>query len=280
MLAPNGLKYRTWHPAIQPEGLPGAGCRFDHTHGPNDPRGSKADPTLPAYGYVADMHGMSEPHVGFKTFFANTGTRNEFENFSSTSDVKATFHQGTLGAGRVAQRMHTIEFDLKNTNGAEVHVEGMGDTGFAYNQCDSADSINNEQGTIGVRLFAMPKPLADSCGVGTPYEVWEWALTVPGQDNRIHAKLGTFDAITVLNPSTGLLEPTANTWPNSPFSGCKQDSYFGPVYLNTDFDGVDEHGVRQFIKRGSVKNFPMDSVGKSAFKLDYNDCANEPYTNN
>ena len=52
------------------------------------------------------------------------------------------------------------------------------------------------------------------------------------------------------------------------------------MYLNTDFDGVDEHGVRQFIKRGSVKNFPMDSVGKSAFKLDYNDCANEPYTNN
>jgi len=276
---PNGKHYRTWHPAIQPNDLPGAGCVFDHTHGPRDPRNSKADPTLPAYGYAADLHGMSEPHAGFKTFFANAGERNTFEGFSSTSDVKATFHQGTRGAGRVNQRMHTLEFDLKNVNGAEVHIDGMGDTGFAYNQCDPAAQVDTENGTIGVRLFAMPKPLADSCGVGTPYEVWEWATPLNG-DNRIHAKLGTFDAITVLNPASGLLEQTSATWPNGPFGGCKSDAYFGPVYLNTNVDYVDAHGLRQVIKRGSVSNFPMDSVGKSAFKLDYDNCGAFNYTNN
>ena len=77
--APNGLLYRTWHPSKQPENKPGAGCLFDHTHGPNNPAGSHADPSAPAYGYAADMHGMSEPHEGFKTFYANAGDRNEFE---------------------------------------------------------------------------------------------------------------------------------------------------------------------------------------------------------
>lgn len=101
-----------------------------------------------------------------------------------------------------------------------------------------------------------------------------------GHDNRIHAKLGTFDAITVLNPATGLLEPTSATWPNAPFGGCKADSYFGPIYLNTNIDVVDSHGLRQIIKVGSVKNFPMDSVGKSAFKLDFDNCGAFDYTNN
>lgn len=279
VLAPNGRMYRTWHPAVQPDNLPGAGCKFNHEHGTRDPRGSKADPTLPAYGYVADLHGMSEPHEGFKTEYANAGERNEFENFSATSDVKATMHQGTFGAGRVNQRMHTIEFDLKNANGAEVHVHGMGDTGYASNQCVPPDQLDTEQGTVGVRFFALPFAQAKACGLGTPYEVWEWALPLRG-DNRIHSKLGTFDAITAFNPLAGKLEQTSDTWPNAPFSGCKRDFYFGPVYLNTAVDYVDEFGVRQFVKPGSVKNFPLDSVGKSAFKLDYSNCANEPYANN
>lgn len=279
--APNGKLYRTWHPSIQPDNLPGAGCVYDHTHGPRDPRDSHADNTLPAYGYVADLHGMGEPHVGFKTEFQNAGECNVFEGFCSTSDVRATFHQGTLGAGRVAQRMHTLEFDLRNvSNGAEVHVKGMGDTGFASNQCVPADQVDQEQGTIGVRFFAMPKPLADSCGVGTPYEVWEWALDV-GHDNRIHAKLGTFDAITVLNPANGLLESTSATWPNAPFGGCKQDAYFGPVYLSNNMDEVDMHGLRQIIKRGNVANFPLDTVGKSAFKNSFDNCeSGATYTDN
>ncbi len=275
---PNGRFYRTWHPAVQPDNLPGAGCIYDHTHGPRDPRQSHADNSLPAYGYVADLHGMSEPHVGFKTEYQNAGECNAFEGFCSTSDVRATFHQGTLGAGRVAQRFHTLEFDLRNVNGAEAHVKGMGDTGFASNQCVPPDQLNTENGTIGIRFFAMPKPLADSCGVGTPYEVWEWALTVG--ESRIHAKLGTFDAITALNPATGLLESTGATWPNGPFSGCKQDAYFGPVYLNANMDAVDAHGIRQIIKVGPGKFFPLDTVGKSAFKNSFDDCDNQPYTNN
>lgn len=276
IVAPNGLTYRTWHPSVQPDSMAGAGCKFDHEHGLRDPRGSKADPSLPAYGYVADVHGMTEPHSGFKTEYANAGERNEFESFNSTSDVKATLHQGTFGMARVTQRFHTMEFDLKNSNGAEVHVKGMGDTGLAGNQCNPPDQ---ENGTVGVRFFALPFAKAKACGLGTPYEVWEWAMPIGA--NRFHAKLGVFDAITVLNPATGLLEPTGATWQSQPqFSGCKHDLYYGPIYINANVNAVDSFGIKQFVKAGSVATFPLDTAGKSAFKLPYDDCASEPYTNN
>lgn len=274
VLAENGRMYRTWHPAVQPEDKAGKGCRFDHDHGLSDPRASKADPTLPAYGYAADLHGMAEPHVGFKTFVAFAGQRNDFEGFSSTADIKVTFHQGTLGAGRVAQRMHSFEFDLKHANGTEIHVEGMGDTGGAGNQCNAPDQ---EQGTIGVKLFGLPQSEAKRCNLGTPYEVWEFVMQVG--ENRVHSSLGTFDPITVLNPNTGVLEQTALTWPHAPFSGCEHDVYFGPLILEKAVDFVDAHGLRQVVKIGA-KSFPLDTVGKGVFKTDYRYCESGPYTSN
>lgn len=38
--------------------------------------------------------------------------------------------------------------------------------------------------------------------------------------------------------------------------------------------------LRQIIKVGPGKFFPLDTVGKSAFKNSFDNCENEPYTNN
>src|SRR4051794_40576652 len=63
---PDGRLYPTWHPPIDPE----FGCLFGHEHGA-DPRSSRADPSLPAFGYAAALMGMQEPHQGFKVFVIN-----------------------------------------------------------------------------------------------------------------------------------------------------------------------------------------------------------------
>ncbi|MES4792641.1 MAG: hypothetical protein C4321_06300, partial [Chloroflexota bacterium] len=84
---PDGKTYPTWHPPVDPQ----YGCLFGHEHGA-DPRTSKADNTLPAFGYAAAQLGMTEPHAGFKVFVINAG--DEFEGRRSTADYRIVFHHG------------------------------------------------------------------------------------------------------------------------------------------------------------------------------------------
>lgn len=267
---PNGKIYRTWHPAIQPQGMPGEGCVFDHEHGTRDPRFSKADPTLPAYGYDADLHGMAEPHAGFKTEFANRGECNELEGFCATSDVKLTVHMGTAGAGRLEVRDHTFIFDMIGDKGSIVHVRGMANTGKAATQCDPAPDTS---GPDGFRLIAMPRDQALKCNIFSPYEVWQFHMVVG--DNVIISKFATFDGSTVGRRQADgslKLESTALTWPNAPFSGCKHDVYFGGFVLNENVDALDMHGVRQVIKIGSDRGrviLDTSDERKNTYKAPY-----------
>ena len=277
---PNGKLYRTWHPPTQPAGMAGAGCNFDHSHGTKrDPRQSAADNTLPAYGYDADIDGMAEPHAGFKTEWANKGDCNNAEGFCATSDTKVTVHMGTAGAGRVTQEMHTFIFDMIGNKGSIVHVRGMASTGDALTQCDPAPDTSTER---GFRLLAMPKDQAEACDIHSPYEVWQFHLTVG--DNIINSKFANFDGITVARRQangTFVLEPTSKTWPNAPFSGCEHDVYFGGFILNSNVDGLDAKGVRQYIKIGSDGGRPiLDTVGKNTYKRPFDGCGPVNYTVN
>src|SRR5215831_3445272 len=60
---PDGKTYPTWHPAVDPT----YGCFYGHEHG-TDPRTSAANSSMPAFGYVGGLAGVSEPHAGFKVF--------------------------------------------------------------------------------------------------------------------------------------------------------------------------------------------------------------------
>ena len=277
---PNGKLYRTWHPATQPAGMAGAGCNFDHSHGTQrDPRQSAADNMLPAYGYDADLDAMTEPHVGFKTEWANKGDCNTLEGFCSTSDVKLTVHVGTAGAGRLTQEMHTFIFDLVGNQGSVVHVRGMASTGDALTQCDPAPDVS---GARGFRLIGMPKDQAAACSITSPYEVWQFHLTVG--NNIITSKFATFDPITVgRRQANGVLsmESTELTWPNAPHTGCQHDVYFGGFFLKSNVDVPDMHGVRQYVKIGADQgNLVLDTVGKNTYKRPFDGCGPVNYTVN
>lgn len=287
------IYYRTWHPAIQPDGTPGAGCYFNHEHGTRDPRGSRANSTLPAYGYEADKHGMSEPHNGFKTEYANRGECNQLEGFCATSDTSLTIHMGTAGAGRLQVEFHTFVFDLIGDRGSVVHVRGMASTGDADTQCDNQKFTcpdgPDTSGPRGFRLLAMPRDQALARGITTPYEVWQFHFAIG--DNIINSKFATFDGITVARRNTDgktfTLEQTSATWPNAPFSSCKHDVYFGGFVLNENVDIVDAQGFHQVVHLGDDHGqvvLDTSEWHKNTYKAPFDGCDLMPdgvvYTNN
>lgn len=293
---PDGTKliyYRTWHPQVQPDNTDGAGCYFDHEHGSRDPRGSHANPTLPAYGYEADKHGMAEPHNGFKTEYANRGECNQLEGFCATSDTSLTIHMGTASAGRLKVEFHTFVFDLIGDRGSVVHVRGMASTGDPDTQCDNQKFTcpdgPDTSGPRGFRLLAMPRDQALARGITTPYEVWQFHFAIG--DNIINSKFATFDGITVARRNadgkTFTLEQTSLTWPNAPFSSCKHDVYFGGFTLHKNIDLVDAQGFRQYVHIGDDDGHVVLDTSewhKDTYKAPFDGCDAMPdgvvYTNN
>ena len=118
---PDGKMYPTWHPQIDPRYW----CTFGHEHG-SDP-GALGGSFKPLYGYTAAADGMSEPHVGFKTY--------TFRNPASGRVWVMTQHMGTAGQGRACTRYHTLDVAVLDgatgvTGGtvrADLHL--MGDFG-------------------------------------------------------------------------------------------------------------------------------------------------------
>lgn len=99
---PDGVLYPTWHPRIDAY----YGCYYDHEHGsspgllaPADVR--RTQPSLkPVYGYTAGKHGMSEGHVGFKTYVFQHGQYRWMW----------THHFGTADkAASICRKMHTVD---------------------------------------------------------------------------------------------------------------------------------------------------------------------------
>ncbi len=278
-IGPNGRMYRTFHLPVQPEGQPGAGCDFDHSHGSRDIHLSHANSLDPAYGYEADVAGMSEPHAGFKTEYANRGECNALENFCATSDTRVTVHMGTAGKGRLTVQMHTFAYDLVGDKGTIVHVRGMGDTGSVSTQCEKEPDTS----VHGFRLVAMPKDQATACSITSPYEVWEFHLRYG--DTTVASKFATFDGITTARKQADgsyVLEPTGSTWDNAPFSGCTSDVYFGGGYYANEVDETDVFGPQTVIFGSDNGKVVLDTseFHKNTYKAPAHGCGPEPYTNN
>jgi len=224
---PDGKTYPTWHPQVDPE----FGCYLDHEHG-DDPRTSLADPSLPAFGYIAAYmnHPMSEPHAGFKVFVVNKGATND-EGRTATTSTRIVAHMGTGGVARFGNQFHSLEFDLVADDGHYVHVQGMADTGEVGSICDR--DINSKQGRTVVVLPGTGCDLRDSL-----YEIWLFTLNI-GNKVTVIVSTAVFDPITVMNPAdhTQLLyakdvfASRASEAPfMPPFNGCNREAYHGPVY--------------------------------------------------
>jgi hypothetical protein len=244
VIGADGKKYSTWHPAIDPE----TGCKFGHEHG-DDPRTSKADSSMPAFGYAAEQAGMSEPHVGFKVAVLNSGdvVESNINSKVSNVDARVVLHMGTGGVKRYGQQFHSMEYDsvARDGSGAEVHIYGMSNTG--------PTSLNASTCTTpraGAKDFS-------SVGCWDPYEIWN-AVTfaIYGQGERndrqgarayIINSWAVFDPITTRDPNDinkliysqdyykdakpfppagyeSGLDPLS---PSSFFLGCKREIYYG-----------------------------------------------------
>jgi hypothetical protein len=280
---PDGNPYRTWHPQEVPvvaSAPQGAKCRFAHEHG-DDPKKSRADRSLPAFGYINAVAGAphDEPHEGFKVFVVNKGFVND-EGRRAKAHSRIVAHMGTGGVGRYTRPHHSLELDLK-AGKYRVHAQGMADTALAGSICDRDAGLG-----IGRTVVVAP---GTGCDVGSLYEIWQFVLSIRHPNGtevaRIHASTAAFDPISVMNPADrSQLILTRDAYPQwgSQF-GCNREAYHGPVYwynrlgtptYRTDAFGVivASGGLEQEISRHDAIGIPM-SPDQSQFKWHLPTCA-------
>lgn len=241
VVGPDGNTYATWHPPVDPE----IGCTFGHEHGA-DPRTSKANSDLPAFGYAAAQMGMSEPHVGFKVFVLNAGdvVESNVDNKSADQNVRIVFHMGTSGPKRFTEPMHSMQLDVVDQNDSRfAHVHGMADTGSvdqAGSTCDTPRRGGKDFSTV-------------TCN--DAYEIWNgvrFQIIDPSDpyqgidQTRFGAQpsVAVFDPVTSRDPldSSRLLFTQAlrgdllsrpDIDPQSPqatYKGCEREMYAGPLF--------------------------------------------------
>lgn len=233
---PDGQQYPTWHPAVDPA----SGCVFGHEHGV-DPRTSKADNTMPAFGYAAAQMGMTEPHVGFKVFVIHYG-QEEYPGRAARGDFRAVLHMGTSGVKRYTEQHHSLEYDFiaRDGTGRYAHIYGMADTGNGTGStCTNPRDGGRDFSTVGCQ---------------DPYEIWNnvnFRIKHPDDpfsgEMEVRAFLSmsaaVFDPVTTRDPanndrllySQDYYRPGSGVDPLSTaadFRGCKREMYGGPSYWN------------------------------------------------
>ncbi len=213
-LGPDGKKYPTWHPPVDPL----TGCRFGHEHG-RDPRGSALyrDVGDIPFGYAneqLDASGMGlvrhEDHVGHKIEWEN-GLRIRpggaaGATFEVTCDVLTTLHQGTHSPDAFTNNLHELVYHIRCSDRTELHVTllaAIGRPGEFERSCGgamragTASPANSPAGggrrripeasCILPRLLVPPGGRSD---FGALHESWETHNEIRATDGR---RLAVFD---------------------------------------------------------------------------------------
>jgi hypothetical protein len=132
-LGPDGKKYPTWHPPIDPL----TGCSFGHEHG-RDPHGSnlyREVGDLP-FGYANEQLDAAnlnmsrhEDHVGHKVEWENDVHIRLGGNAGSalevTCDVLVKLHQGTHSKDAFTNNLHELIYHIRCSDRTEMHVTLM-----------------------------------------------------------------------------------------------------------------------------------------------------------
>ncbi len=140
-LGPDGIRYPTWHPPVDPA----TGCTFGHEHG-RDPAGSDiyADVGPIPFGY-ANEHleeggfgaPRNEDHVGHKVEWENDIVMNlDDEDGSSAAlhvvcDVLVKLHQGTHSADAFTNNMHEVVYHIRCTDRTGFSITALSPIGTA-----------------------------------------------------------------------------------------------------------------------------------------------------
>ena len=275
LTGPDGNVYRTWHPQVVllDPNIPSLGtCRFAHEHG-DDPSTSKANASLPPFGYIGAQVNDIEPHEGFKVFVVNQGAVNN-EGGIAQNSTRLVFHQGTGGPKRFDSRLHSMMFDLVAPDGHYVHVQGMADTGSVGSIC-----ANPRQGRTVTTL---------GCPITSLYEIWAMTFNAGGRAT-INASAAVFDPITVLDQNSLpgqrplIYSAAVFTKIRPAFYGCDRESYAGPIYwynktgpstFYTDaYGNLAASGLMQQVSNQNTIGIRMSSSNQYQMKLHKSQCA-------
>jgi hypothetical protein len=289
----DGLRYRTWHPQVDP-----SGCVFAHEHGDNPALMKNAEiAAVPVkFGYIGRRHpsasepnGHDEAHEGFKVFIANPGDVSDEQRVNRVYS-RSVFHMGTGGPKRFTMQHHSAEIRLIHPEfGLKAFTQLMMDTGASHTVC------NPRANTPTKDVMQLNSP----CKLTSGYEIWgtTQAVRISGREAyRSFATPAVFDPITVRNPSNAAelvyaWDPRMaaskvinHDW--SWFRGCERESYAQPGYWNnklgsttyyTDPMGnqvaaTSPYALLQVISQSQSVGAPATNDGMHQFKLRRNYC--------
>lgn len=251
---PDGVAYATWHHQIDPVYW----CYHRHEHGTN-PLWFASD-KMPAFGYTAAKHGMTEPHTGFKNhvFDSQDGTR-----------WMVTHHFGTAGIGRACNRFHTVDIAVRNIASgellADLHLMGdfgksvVNTTDVPYTPPACPTQASDAAGSSGIRKIPSQ---ADG---PTFYEPWRVDLkktlfgfvgdfTINSPEGIVICNNSTCDQAVTTGKTGARHFFTPNLGPKGDYFSLVGGSNTGVFY--TDPSGAkrlnagDPGAVRQYIKAG------------------------------
>lgn len=147
VVGPDGKRYPTWHPAVDP-----SGCTFGHEHG-RDPRGSRlyAEVGPIPFGLANEaletwdpQNPRREDHVGHKLDWENDVEMVREDGvtgaiFTVKCDVIAKLHQGTHSKDAFTNNLHELVYHIRCSDRTELHVTMMtaiGEAGGFTRTCD------------------------------------------------------------------------------------------------------------------------------------------------
>ncbi len=129
-LGPDGKKYPTWHPPVDPA----SGCSFGHEHG-RDPRGSNLYAAIGDLPFAYANEQLDVAAMGIQRHEDHVGHKVEWENdlrirvsgnagalLEVTCDVLAKLHQGTHSKDAFTNNLHEIHYHLKCNDRTEMHI--------------------------------------------------------------------------------------------------------------------------------------------------------------
>lgn len=184
-IGPDGKRYPTWHPPIDPA----SGCRFGHEHGADpstSPLFRTSGPIL--FGYANEKlfetdpaNARDEDHVGHKIEVL-TGMRmqrrvgpDQFVDAGITCDLLMKMHQGTHSADAFGNNVHEVHWYQRCSDGSEIrwnYLAAIGNPSEIMRQC-TRDIIRTVAST----------PANSPAGAGNaralPSSTCEQALRVP-----------------------------------------------------------------------------------------------------
>lgn len=224
-VGPDGLRYPTWHPPVDP-----GGCASGHEHG-RDPSGSDlfdevgpipfgyANQHLPASGFGAVRN---EDHVGHKVEWENDMEMRIGDGGGAAlavrCDVLVKMHQGTHSPDAFTNNMHEVAYHLRCSDGtgfSATLLTPIGEGGELISGCDRERHLQagvptppNSPDGGGQRAIPDAACVAEhvlASGEGTPR--FDQALR---ESWEIHAELRTSDGrrLVAFNPYFQVLDPS------------------------------------------------------------------------